>query len=495
MPSGASRRAALSRASRILSLAVGIGATTALANVARILLVAELPVERPDQLTWVFWSADLHMRVTNFGDDSVTRDGRTYDSNYSYPLYRAIKAVAPPRVEVAGFNVLRRVNVGARGRPPSVASGLIVSGDFFQALRLPVALGRPIGAADDEERAAPVVVITHAFWRETFGGDPKAVGSTLRINSTPFVIVGVTPPAFEGLSRGGSLPPADIIVPMAAQPLAAPSWSAGGVPLREDFRRQWVRIAARVPNADGRVRLASAAASALRQTLAGVAPADAELRGIDVRLLPADRGFDSLRNHAVQPLAVLSAVVTIFLLVTCTNLAGMLTARGLARRRELAVRRALGAARWRLVRQALVESVLLASAGGTIGALLAVWSGPALTAMLSDGLHAADVHLPVDWRFLGLAAVVTLATALVFGIVPALRSTRRDATGDLRDRGPGGGGRSRQSGGRALVAVQLAVSLPLLCGALLFVRTLRNFSAVDSSASNPAGLIVFEVNP
>ena len=476
----------------ILSLAIGIGATTALTNVARTLLVAELPVERPAELSWVYWYSDLEMRATQFGSYGYRGEGRSYDSNYSYPLYRAIKASTGEEVEMAGFNLLNRINVAVAAQPAVAAAGLIVDGDFFQTLRLPVARGRGIVPADDVDGAPPVVVIADSFWRRTFGGDARAIGTVLHINGSPFEIVGITSPQFDGLSRAGIAPPTDVIVPMSAQPSVAPSWT-GKMALHEDFSRQWVRIVARVGGGDRRRSLlASAASAALRQTLAPVVPDANRTRTIEVRLVPANRGLDTLNASTSQPLAVLTGVCVIFLVVTCTNLAGMLTARGLARRRELAVRRALGAERWRLVRQALVESVVLAIIGGAAGTLLAAWSGHALAAMLSDGLHATDVRLPTDWPLLAIAAGVTLATALVFGIGPAIRLTRGEATTELRNRAAHGA--ARQRGGRVLIAVQLAVTVPLIVGALLFLRTMKNFSAVDLGFDSQA-LVLFEINP
>ena len=475
----------------ILSLAIGIGATTALANVARTLLITELPVERPGDLSWVFWSADLQMRATNFGSDGIRTEGQSYITNFSFPLYRAIQATAPDGAEVTGFNILPRVNVARPGQPPAVAAGLIVAGDFFHVVRLAVSRGRPLVDADDRDGAAPVVVITDAFWRRLYARDPAAVGSVLAINGTPFEIVGIVAAPFDGLSRGGIAPATEIIVPMAAQPVVAPSWKGDSAPLREDFTRQWIRILAR-GRADASTRLASTAAAALAQTLTPVVPRDPGLRTIAVRLWPANRGIDSFRDGSKQPLTILTAVVGIFLLVTCINLAGLLTARGLARRRELAVRRALGAERWRLIRQALVESVVLAGAGGSAGVLLAAWCAPALTAMLSDGLNANDVRLPIDGVLIFIAGGVTLATALIFGGMPAVRLTRAQSTTELRNRATPGS--YRQRGGGALIAIQLAVTIPLVVGALLFLRTLHNFSTVDLGFE-PQGLALFEINP
>ena len=476
----------------VLSLAVGIGATVALANVARTLLVTELPVERPGDLSWIFWRSDLDLRATNFGSHGFPIEGRSYDSNYSYPLYRAIKSSAAGGTEIAAFNVLTRINVAAYGQPPLVASGLIVDGDFFRVLRLPVVRGRGITPLDDTEDAPPVAVITERFWRRTLAANPGAIGSILAINGSPFEIVGITVPGFDGLSRGGVAPPADVFVAMAAMPIVSPSWK-GTIAPRDDYSRQWIRLLARVPDREaGPAKAAAAATVAIRQALAAVAPGSDALRSVDVRLAPANRGLDTLRDNASQPLALLTGVVAIFLVVTCTNLAGMLTARGLARRRELAVRRALGAERWRLVRQALVESLVLASAGGLAGTVLAAWSGAALAAMLSDGLNAQDVRLSVDWGLLGIAALATLVTASVFGLAPAIRLTRADSTTELRNRATAAPGRQR--GGLVLVAIQLAVTVPLIVGAMLFLRTLHNLSAIEVGF-DPDGMVIFEVNP
>jgi predicted permease len=473
----------------VVSLAIGLGAATALANTARALLLSELPAGRPNELSWVYWAEPPHLRLIGLNDAGAENS----ESNYSYPLYEAIKAAAGARAAVAGFNLINQITVTDPGRPAILATGLIVSGDFFQVVQVPVAMGRPIAEDDDVEGAAPAVVITDAFWQRMFGGDSAAIGSILRLNGIAFNVVGVTAPGFRGLSVGGTTPPADVIVPFAAQPIVAPSWTAQSTPLDADLTRQWVRIVARIPNPNDRAAFAFAASAAIPRVLRAVASKDIDLGHVRVHLFPAARGLDAIQNATAAPLGILAIVVGIFLMLTCTNLAGMVLARGLARRRDLSVRRALGAGRWRLVRQSLVESLLLAAAGGAAAVVLAAWSAPALAAMVSNGLGTASVPLRTDWGLLGIAAGASLVTALTFGIAPALRLTRGDAE-DLGSRSAGSSESRTRRGGQVLIVVQFAISVPLVIGALLFLRTLHNFAGVDLGF-NPHALVLFEIHP
>ena len=357
---------------------------------------------------------------------------------------------------------------------------------------LAMAAGRPFAAADDQPDAARVVVISYGLWMRAFGGDRSAIGRTIRVSGTPCEVIGVTAQGYRGLSQGGFFPPVDVTLPMAAQPDVMPRWSAMPASGASLFTSNqfWVRAIVRVPV--GTNGSEGALASALRGEFAKLPGATPEeIPQVTVRLLPGGRGLDSLRKDTERPLAILGAVVAVVLLMACANLAGLMLARGVARQRELAVRRALGAGRARLIRVLMTETLLLAMAGGVVGLLIAVWTGPIVASMVTVGLGAADVDLGISWRLVGLTAGVSIAAAILAGLIPALRLSGR-LSADLTTRAGQAG--ARLAAGRALIALQIAVSVPLLVGAGLFLQTIYNLSAVDVGF-NPAGLVVFKLEP
>ena len=242
---------------------------------------------------------------------------------------------------------------------------------------LAMAAGRPFTAADDRPGAPRVVVISYGLWMRAFGGDRSAIGRTIRVSGTPCEVIGVTAQGYRGLSQGGFFPPVDVTLPLAAQPDVMPRWSAMPASGASLFTSNqfWVRAIVRVPA--GTNGSEGALASALRGEFAKLPGATPEeIPQVTVRLLPGGRGLDSLRQDTERPLAILGAVVAVVLLMSCANLAGLMLARGVARQRELAVRRALGAGRARLIRVLMTETLLLAMAGGVVGLLVAVWSWP-----------------------------------------------------------------------------------------------------------------------
>ncbi len=470
----------------VLSLAIGIGANVAMFSVIRAVMFRELPVTRPGELHFVSWtqSESRRRKAMNFNSDNGT--------NVSYPAFLALRAAAAGRADLFGFNFIRQVNVTVPAGPPIVANGLIVSSEYFSTLGLSVELGRPLGAADDGPAAPHVAVISHGLWLRLFGGDDHVIGRTVALNRVPFEVVGVTPPAYRGLSVGGFFPATDVTVPIAAQPIVAPSWAGDSVPLTEDLDRQWLRAMARLrPDAGCAAGLARALARAL-QPVEATAGAERGWQAV-VTLKPGNRGLDTVRNGAEEPLTILAVISAVVLLMACTNLAGLMLARGLARQRDVEVRRALGASRVVLVRQWVLESVVLATAGGAAGVVAAIWSGPLIARLVTAGLGSVALDLSVDWRLLGIATSATLVTALLCALIPAIRLTRGGAVGDLRTRVVGSQS-PKLTIGRVLIAAQVAISVPLLVGSFLFLRTLHNLGAVDLGF-DPHGLVVFEVNP
>ena len=480
----------------VCSLAIGIGANTAMYNVVRALLVESLPVTRPDELALAYWtrpaSTKVRMLELNSGTFRDPKSGERLQSNLTYSMFAAMRDASAGSLPIFGFNFIGQANVSIDGQPPMPAGGMLATSEYFPVMGLAMAAGRPFAAADDQPDAARVVVISYGLWMRAFGGDRSAIGRTIRVSGTPCEVIGVTAQGYRGLSQGGFFPPVDVTLPMAAQPDVMPRWSAMPASGASLFTSNqfWVRAIVRVPV--GTNGSEGALASALRGEFAKLPGATPEeIPQVTVRLLPGGRGLDSLRKDTERPLAILGAVVAVVLLMACANLAGLMLARGVARQRELAVRRALGAGRARLIRVLMTETLLLAMAGGVVGLLIAVWTGPIVASMVTVGLGAADVDLGISWRLVGLTAGVSIAAAILAGLIPALRLSGR-LSADLTTRAGQAG--ARLAAGRALITLQIAVSVPLLVGAGLFLQTIYNLSAVDVGF-NPAGLVVFKLEP
>jgi len=467
----------------VLSLAIGIGANVATLSVTRAILLQDLPVERPRELRWVSWSHPKGVRVGNYNSSN--------DSNYSYPAYEAVRNVAGSRIQLLGFNFAPRLSLIASGRAPVAANGMMVSGDYFTTLGLGVILGRPLGDDDNRPGAPRVAVIGNDLWQRLFDSRPDVVGHSIRINDVDFEIVGVTPRRYVGLSIGGFFRPTDITVPLSAQPIVAP-YVAGRADIMSDPTRLWIHIIARLPDAAQGEAFRQSAQIALAPMDAALAGSTAVTGATAVTLSPANRGVDQVARRAGEPLEVLTGASVLVLLIACANLAGLMLARGIARSRETAVRRALGASRATLIRQWVIEGLILALAGGACGVVVAIWSGPAIVHLLTTGLGPVAIELSADWGLIALGLGLTIATAVLGAALPAWRLTRAGATTDLRTQVIGASS-PRLTIGRVLIAVQIAISVPLLVGALLFVQTLRNLSAVDLGF-DPRGLVEFQIN-
>jgi predicted permease len=478
----------------ILSLALGIGANTAVFTVVHATLMEPLPVGAPHELRLAYWRTGTGFRnIRQMNSDQYLdpASGQRYNSNYSYAIYRAFADAAGDSAAVFAFTFLRSANVAIDGNP-TVAGGMLVSGNYFRSLRVPMAMGREIRPEDDRPSAEQAVVLSHRFWRRAFGADPSAIGRSIRINGQPFVIVGVTGADYYGVSQGGFFPPADLTISLAMQPVVLPQWNRGGESVFTSDSTLWLRVMVRpAPGVD---------VSALERTFATVLAEHPPFAtggdgGVPINvafsLVPARRGLDSLRRDFERPLYILAGVVGIVFLIACVNLASLMLARGVARHQEMWIRLSLGAGRLRIIRQTLIESLLLALAGGVAGVALAVVGGRALVAMLAESRPVA-AEVPLDLRLLVIAVTVSCVAGLLFGLFPAIRLAR-GTSAYVRPAGVGATA-PRLAAGRWLVAVQIAVSLPLLIGSALFLRTIYNLGRVDLGF-NPNGLVVFRLDP
>lgn len=463
----------------VLSLGLGIGANTAIFSLLNAVLFKSLPVNNPRELrvvTWTGHNASLG-NFTGSGVRTISGGGQVAES-FPYATYRDFRERATGFAEVFAFFPLS----GCTALTPSGAvhsEGLMVSGNFFQGYGVGTLIGRPLTPEDDRPDAAPTAVITYRWWERQFGLDPDALGQTVLLNKVPFTIVGVLPERYVGPAAGDS---ADFYVPMSVQPQLNP-----GYPL-SSYNHWWVEVMARLsPGADER-QAQAALAGIFTQAL--TAPgATTKMDQPDILLEDGSRGPLTLRRNMAQPVYVLMAAVGVVLLVACANLATLLLARGAARQHEYAVRGAIGAGRWRLVRQSLTESLLLALAGAAFGLVFAHWGRAVLLGMLAS--HLSNLDVSSDVRVLAFTFGVSLATVLLFGLLPALRSAWTDPAADMRSRTTVGAPRLRL--GKVLVTIQVGLSLLLVVGAGLFVRTFANLSRVDPGF-NTENLLQFQLN-
>lgn len=473
----------------VLSLAIGIGANSAVFSVMRQLLHQPLPVDRPAELRMLYWAPNANVGLNQISATGY-RDpaGVFYRSNFTYPQFSAMQRAVAGQMDLAAYNRARQATIATDARPPVISEVFLVSGNFFSTLRAPLAAGRALTEADDQPGAAPVAVISHDLWTRFFDAGATAIGKIVRVNGTALTIVGVTAREYRGLSPGGFVPPPSVTVPIALQAAVVPEWSEQERSLLSAPTVYWVRALARAP--DGRdAALTQAVQGVLRAELLASGITSSAAENATTRLFPGERGFDSLRGGTARPLQLLATVIGVVLFIACVNVAGLMLARGVARQRELDVRRALGAGRARIVRGLLVEGVLLSTAGAAAGMLLAMWAAPVLRSMLTAGLGTTGVGLSVDWTVLAATAALAVAAGILSSLLPAIRFSRESG---LRDRTAAAA--PKLAIGRALLALQIAVSLPLVAGAGLFLRTLHNLGAVELGF-DPEGLILFAVDP
>ncbi|HJY35311.1 MAG TPA: ABC transporter permease [Vicinamibacterales bacterium] len=475
------RRAPGFTAIAIASIALGIGANTAIFTLVDQVLLRVLPVKAPHQLV------------------QVTLDGNHYGNNWgdlselSYPWYAALGD--QPVFDGVFGRFGYKINVGSAGHTEE-ARGEIVTGTYFPVLGVRPALGRLLSPDDDRQRLGhPVAVLSHAYWTSRFGADPSVVNRSILVNGQPYTVVGVAQPGFEGIELGRAT---DIFVPIAMKKQITPGWDG----LDERLWR-WVRVFGRLKPgesmASAQAGLAAWTAAQVTTDLAttGFANAGASVRKEYERnrvvLEPAAQGHSNFRRELTTPLLVLMSIAAGVLVIACANVANLLLARAAGRQREMAMRLAIGASRAQLVRQLLIESLLLAGAGGLAGLLISLAGAPLVLGMLVPPDAPMPVSTLPDFRILGFAFVVSTLTGVVFGLAPAFQSTSLEVTSALKaESGSVLGGRARLR--KALVASQVAVSLLLLLASGLFIRTLHNLTGVNLGIKTNR-LFAFEVNP
>jgi predicted permease len=451
----------------ILSLALGVGANSAIFQLLNAVRIRTLPVKDPSELVEVR-IADRKGAVGRF-------NGRF--PQLTNPLWEGIRDKAEGFSDLAAWGTSRfDLSDGGEAR---YAEGIWVSGGFFPTLGVRPAAGRLLRLDDDVRGcASPGVVIGHSFWQREFGGDPAAVGRRLRLDGHLFPIVGVSAPGFFGVEVGRSF---DVAVPLCAEPIIS------GVSGDLDRRDWWFltvlgRIKPDWTATRVTAQLASLSPGILQDTVSPrFSPDDVKkYLAFSLAAFPAGTGVSSLRRNYERPLWILLAMTTLVLLIACANLANLMLARASAREREIAVRLAIGASRGRIVRQLMAESLLLAGAGAAAGGRLARWLSTSLVAFLSSESNRLFVDLQMDWRVLAFTSGLAVLTCVLFGLAPAVRATHVAPAAAMKSGGRGvTSSRERFGLRRGLVVAQMALSLVLVVGALLFVGTLRNLLTVD----------------
>jgi predicted permease len=439
-----------------LSLALGIGANTAIFTLLDAVQWRTLPVKDPGGL-WVIAPNLTYQQYRSLADDNQVAD-------------------------LAAYSTVR-LNVSVNGSVEPTTDGQLVSGGYFPLLRVTPSLGRAIGPEDDRvPNGHPVAMISAGYWQRRFGRDPSVLGQSISISGSSFTIIGVTPPEFFGVEVGMN---PDLYIPVMMQPTAMPAFE--NLLDKPIIFRTWLTALARVkpglqqPAAEGALR------TLWLQTLPDRMPPGEN----PFRLNPAATGLSSLRRQFSQPLFVLMAVVGLVLLVACANTASLLLARASARRPEFAMRLALGAGRWRVIRQLLVESATLAALGGLCGILLARWATHLLVVFMSSGRSPITLDLNPNPRILVFTAAVSAVTGLLFGLAPALGAARLDLWPALKNIGGlSSKGRGALRPGKVLAAFQLALSVPVLVAAGLFIRSLQGLSGEDFGVSRDQVLVV-----
>ena len=466
----------------ILSLALGIGANTAIFTLMDQILLRMLPIREPERMV------QLHEKGPRFGSSR----GEIVSS---YPMYRDLRDRS-----TAFDGVIARfatsVALGFRGQTER-ANAELVSGNYFDVLGVGTRAGRLLGAEDDQKPGAhPVAVLAYGYWQRKFGGDNNVLRQTIQINGHPMTIVGVAQQGFQGVEVGGAT---DVFLPIMMKAQATPTWDS-----MQDRRDCWLQVFARLKPG-----------ITPKQAEASLAPLYKQILNAEVDTLPADKplirevflkektlavetsgkGISSLRTAAEKPLYVLMGMVGLVLLIACANVANLLTARAAARQKEIAIRLSLGASQWQIARQLLVESAVLSFIGGCLALLVAVWTGDLLIGFLPFEEAPRAFSTAPDLRVLAFNFAAAAVAAVLFGLVPAIQATRRATANTLKAEAgnlSSGGGHVRLR--KSLVVAQIALSLMLLIGAGLFARSLYNLKSMHPgfAADN---LMTFSIDP
>jgi putative ABC transport system permease protein len=465
----------------VLTLALGIGANTAIFQLIDSIRLRTIPVKNPQELGTIR-IADRHWGSGQFSSQY---------SQLTFAMWEQIRKRQEGFAEIAVWSD-QRFNLATGGEVRN-AKGIRVSGDFFHVLGVEPILGRLLGPEDDQPGCSMSGAnISYAFWQRNFAGDPSVVGKKLTLDSNSFQVIGVTPPGFNGISIGDTF---DVAVPVCVEPILHPRNN------RLTLRHAWwlATIGRLKPGwtiARANSQMLAVTPAILQETIPPVYDAEGTKKYLEYKLgaFSASTGFSELRQDSETSLWLLLGISGLVLLIACANLANLMLARTSARERQITIRRALGATRWRMVRELLSESLLLAAAGSICGLFLAFAISRMLVALISTQQNQVSLDLGMDWRVLAFTTALAAMTTVSFGLAPALRSTRAEPATLLQSGSRGTtGGRERFSLRRILIVSQVGLSVVLLMGALLFVRSLRNLTTLNVGFQQ-TGILVTHVD-
>jgi putative ABC transport system permease protein len=451
----------------VLTLALGIGANTAIFQLIDSIRLRTIPVKNPQELGTVR-IADRHWGSGQFSGQY---------SQLTFPMWEQIRKRQEGFSEIAAWTG-QQFNL-ATGGEVRYAKGLRVTGDFFHVLGVEPILGRLLGPEDDQPGCGTSAAnISYAFWQRNFAGDPSVIGKRLTLDGNSFRILGVTPADFHGISIGDTF---DVAVPVCLEPILSPRNN------RLTIRHAWWLASVGRLKPGWTIQRANAQMNAvtpaiLQETIPATYDSEGTKKYLEYKLgvFSASTGFSELREDSQTPLWLLLGISGLVLLIACANLANLMLARAGARERQITIRRALGATRWRMIRELLSESLLLALAGSISGLFLAFGVSRMLVAFISTQQNQIFLDLGMDWRVLAFTTALAVLTTVSFGLAPAIRATRAEPATLLQSGSRGStGGRERFSLRRILVVSQVALSVVLLMGALLFVRSLRNLTTLN----------------
>jgi predicted permease len=469
----------------VLTLALGIGANTAIFSLINAVLLKSLAVQDPQQLVIVSDPAMANSRSI----------GTPRTDIYSYPLYRDLRDGNNVFSGMAASGQEHRVAVEAPGSGVVTEDATVnlVSGSYFSVLGVSPFRGRSLVPEDDRAKSSnPVAVVSYEFWIRKLAENPAVIGQTVRLNKYPYVIIGIAAPGFFGDTVGEKQ---DFWVPVSMQPQMMP-----GRPWLDDIHASWLRVMARLKPGVGRSQAEANLDVLFQQWLQGpqgrsLDPGDQQgLKQQKISVVPGGGGFSGLRPEFSRPLLLLMAIVGLVLLIACVNVANLMLARANSRQREIAVRLAIGASPAHLIRQLLTESALLAFAGGLAGLLVAHWGTASLLKLSLSARAAEGLRVSPDWRVLAFTACVCLVTGLLFGLAPALRSAKLAVAPTLKENTAAQAGSGRFPLGKILVASQVAVCLLVLFAAGLLVRSLKNLRDLDLGYSRD-NILMARVDP
>jgi predicted permease len=464
----------------VLTLALGIGANTAIFTVINAVMLRALPVEHPEQLVTIGDPGRVHSSHT----------GNPTTNVFSYPLYREVRDNNAVFSSVLASSHLNDLRIKIEGNAENI-TGRLVTENYFQTLGISPLLGRTFSPEGRKTAGAdPFLVISYSYWQRRFAGDPRVIGRKVRLNNYPFTIIGVAGPGFFGEVVGDH---ADVWAPMMMQPQLMPERG-----FLEDANAASLLLIGRLKPGitveQARANVNAVVEQALMVTLDSKLSADdrdtIRKMKIAVQVSSGSRGLSRLREDFATPLLLLMTMVLLVLLVACVNVANLMLARSATRQREIAIRFAMGAGPGRIIRQLLTESVVLASLGGALGVLLARWGSALLVSLVYGDFSSGRLPLGIDWRVLAFTVAICFVAAMVFGLAPAFRvlhvKLERSLKEGVRDFGPGSKGRVRY----LLAASQIALGVLVLMAAGLLMRSLRNLEEFDLGYSRDQLLLV-----